>query len=91
MPLRGMASATATPQRHLDHENGAGEDHLPQQGVVETVGIEHLLVPFHALPEEDVIAERLLHGVVDDGHERDQRVEGDKGHHRKDEQPSLLI
>jgi hypothetical protein len=58
---------------------------------MEAFGAQDLFEPAQPFPEEQVVAEGLLDGVVDDGHHRDESVEGDQEQDRKDEEPGFLV
>jgi hypothetical protein len=58
---------------------------------MEAIRMQHLLEPLHALEEEDIVAERLLHRIVHHRHQRDDGIERDQHDHGKDVEPAPLI
>ena len=54
-------------------------------------GIEQVLEPADAIPEELVIAEGVLHRIVHHRHDRQDRREGDDGEDRQDEEPGAVV
>ena len=56
-PLRGMASAMARPSGISIARMIPVKRQLPEQGEVEALGVQHLLEPPDARPEEYVVAE----------------------------------
>ena len=61
------------------------------QRLPEAVGVQHLLEPFDAGPEELVVAEGVLHRIVDHRHQRDDRREGHQQQHRQHHEPGLVV
>ena len=66
-------------ERDLDQQDDAGEEQVArsQQRRCRSVGSQQLLEPVGAVPEELVVAEGVLHRIVDHRHQRDDGREGD--------------
>ena len=83
-------------ERHLDCENHGGEEQIaPQRGKEAAAeigrGIEQLLEPADTVPEELIVAERVLHRIVHDRHQRQDRGERDHQEHREHQEPGFLV
>ena len=78
-------------ERDFDGEDGGGEGELTAERGVETIGMQDVLEPSDAVEEEDVVAKGLLHGVVDDRHQRDDRVERHQEQHRQHHEPGFVV
>jgi hypothetical protein len=78
-------------ERDLYGQDDGGEDQVARQGLVEAGGTQHLLEPGRARPEELVVSERVLHRIVDDGHQRDDGREGDQHQYRQHQEPGFVV
>src|SRR5690606_31778122 len=78
-------------ERHLDRKDNRRKYQVAGHGLPETFRGQQLLVPANAVPEELVVAESVLYGVVDDRHQRDDRRKRDQDQHWKDEEPGLVV
>ena len=78
-------------ERDLDREDDGGEDQIAAQRVPEAVGMQDLVEPVGARPEELVVAERVLHRIVDHRHQRDDRRERHQQQHRQHHEPGLVV
>ena len=87
-PLRGMASAMARPSGISMARTMAVNRIWRSSAAWKRLGVQDLLEPAHARPEEDIVAEGFLDRVVDDRHQRDDGVERHQRHHRQDEEPA---
>jgi hypothetical protein len=74
-----MFSAMNTPSG-ISIEDDEGEEQVAPERAPETVRCQHFLEPVGAGPEELVVAEGVLHRIVDDRHQRD---DGREGHQMK--------
>ncbi len=90
-PLTGHRQGDDDAQRDFDDQDQEGEQELAAKGGVEPFRAQDLFEPVKALPEEHVVAEGFLYRVIDDGHDRDQRVKGHKRQHRQHEEPCALV
>jgi hypothetical protein len=65
------------PERYLNAEDREREDHLPQEGPVKLRVGEDLFVPL--APDKDALLgpHDVLHGVIDDRHQRNDGAERD--------------
>ncbi len=87
----GHVESNEDAERDLDGEDHGREDQLAAKRIPKAPGMQHVIEPFDAGPEELVVAERVLHRVVHHRHQRDDRREGDKQKHGKDQEPGLVI
>ncbi|MEY9447441.1 putative membrane protein YccC [Bradyrhizobium diazoefficiens] len=83
-------------ERHLDGEDHQREEQIAAERREEAAaeigrGIEQLLEPADAVPEELVVAERVLHRIVHHRHQRQHRREGDDQEHRQHQEPGFLV
>ena len=83
-------------ERHLDRQDDGGEQQVAAERGQEAPaeigrGIEQFLEPADAVPEELVVAERVLHRIVHDRHQRQDRGERDHQEHRQHQEPGLLV
>ncbi len=93
-PARGIDSATTMPSGTSIAEDDGGEQQVAAERGQEApaeIGrwIEQLLEPADAVPEELVVAERVLHRIVHDRHQRQDRGERDHQEHRQHQEPAL--
>ena len=83
-------------ERHLDREDHQREEQIAAERGEEAAaeigrGIEQLLEPADAVPEELVVAEGVLHRIVHHRHQRQHRREGDDQEHRQHQEPGFLV
>src|SRR5690606_38622965 len=67
------------------------EQQVAEEGSMKALRPQRLPVPLVAHPEELVGAERILNGIVDDGHERNDGGQRDQQKHRNDEPERLVV
>ena len=77
-PLRGMASAIASPSGTSMARISAVNRICRSSAAWKRSECSTSLEPLHAGPDEDIVAEGLLHRVIDNRHQRNDGVEGDQ-------------
>ena len=83
-------------ERDLDREDQEGEHQVAHQRALEARaglgrGIEQVLEPAGAVPEEIVLPHRVLNRIVHDRHHRQQRREQDEAQDRHEEEPGPIV
>ena len=71
--------------------NYSVQDIISPERRVQLIVAHHRLEPLGADEDPPLGRNDVLHGVVDDRHQRQDRREGDAEHHRQDEQPGALV
>ena len=95
-PRLRHAERNQNAERHLDREDDQREDDVAAERSEEAAaevgrGVEQLLVPADAVPEELVVAERVLHRIVHDRHQWHDGVEGHDRDDRQNEEPGAIV
>ena len=78
-------------ERDLDREDGQAEHELADDRIVQVAVGQHLGEPVSADPDPVGGAEDVLEGVVDHGHQGDDRAERHQQEHRQDQQPRSVV
>ena len=78
-------------QRNLDRKDDEGEDEIAPERGMKAFGVEDFVKPFGSGPEELVVAECILHRIIDHGHQRDDGRKSHEQQHRQDHEPGFVV
>ncbi|EGE59206.1 hypothetical protein RHECNPAF_2330015 [Rhizobium etli CNPAF512] len=78
-------------ERDLKSENDQRKNQVSLQGGPETVGMQDLGKPVRSVPEELVVSESVLNGIVHNRHQGDDGRERHQHEHWQDQKPRFVV